>query len=795
MPQAIAPFLAPIFGKVGATVAANLLISVSLTALSTALNKPKGADQASEVAIPKSLPPYRFGYGRAVRTQGSPAPGWVTNNGVLYQCIILNSRPSDGANFKVFIDKREVELDAGHRNFGNVAQGTVTIAEGQTEAVVTHGLPVAPTRSGASYAFAAVPVSEVGATTLKVTLPDPAPEGGAEVYWSAWVSSNTGADATEDPFYGHFTCWLGLGDQGHPPAQILDEWGDATGLDTRRFWASDKWTDRTVLWVRAVSGDQKTRQERWPSYPNPEIEIEMDWSKVCDPRDPAQDPDDPSTWEVSDNQALCLLDALRFNPLARHPMSALWLETFIHAANVADEEVPIKAGGVDPRYRVGGLLVFSGASELLEQLQPLSQAGGGSIIKVGGKVGYRAGEYQDPVVTLTDYLRGPMRFQSTRRSRELPNAVKAVFPDPASQWEAGELIPYQVRADWDGGPDRVEVLDMPLVPYARQAMRLQKIAGERLKAGKSFSATFPPDAVRLVAGAPAAVALPGTDRRNGVYQVSQMHPAQFLEQDEGVALAMPMDLTEDGPQIWAWEPGDDEQDRIEPDFEAIDLSMPAPSDVQGDVSGSNIDWSFLSPGSVQTIVERPNPDDRIEYDAFVIPADIVSFGWGWRANQGDWQSGTAIDRDAVHTNPGDPNTGRAGGQISGVSSGNSYEIRVQSLGDGRSSAYAYSEVIQFGFTLTAPTGVSATGGAGQITINATSPDDADHHALQYWRAFVDNPAAATLIAEHVVAQNTADSHAETGLGPNVTRYYFVRAVTSTGAVGPFAPVASATTDP
>lgn len=776
MPQTLIGFLAPIIGKTAAVVATNLLASVALSALSSALMRQKGADQARELSIPNSQPPYRFAYGKKVRTQGSPAPGWVVNNGVLYQCIILNSRPSDGANFKVFIDKREIILSGDPLDFGNVVQGTVTIAEGQTEAVITHGLGGTPDEFGASYGSDAVSVSEVGATTLKVTLADPAPVGGADVYWSAWESSATGAEATNKPFSGYFKCWLGLGDQGHPPAQILDEWGDGDGLDTRKFWASDKWTNCTVLWVRAVSGPAKTRAERWPSAP-PEIEVEMDWSQVWDPREVAQDADDPATWTVSDNQALCLLDALRLNSLARHPMSALWLETFSHAADVADEEVAVKAGGTDPRYRVGGLLVFNGASELLEQLQPLAQAGGGTIIKVGGKVGYRAGEYRAPVVTLTDYLRGPMRFQSTRRSRELPNAVKAVFPDPASQWEAGELIPYQVRDDWDGGPDRVEVLDMPLVPYARQAMRLQKIAGERLKASKSFSATFPPDAVEVVAGSPVTIALPGSDRRNGVYQVSQMHPAQFLELDDGVALAMPMDLSADGPQIYAWDAATEEQDRLDLAFVPIDLSLPPPTDLEATIVGSELRIEWQAPG---TVITDPNP-------MFLPDGTVEGFIWEWRRDQDDWQQGGSPSIELANS----------AGTISAtllVVSGSSYEIRVQSTADGRASALVYAGPYQVGFALTAPTGVSATGGAGQITINATSPDDSDHHALQYWGADTDDVLAAALLEEQVVAQNIADSYVETGLSASVTRFYFVRSVTSTGAVGPFAASVTATTN-
>jgi hypothetical protein len=775
----IIPFLTGLgLSKTAAVIVANLLVSTALNLVAGALNRPKGQDQSRDLTVPRSLPAYRYAYGKRVRVAGSWAPGWVVSNGIFYGCIILNSRPSAGTNLKIFIDKREVPIAGSVQDFGNVQQGVVTVDEGETQAIVTHGLGATPTAAqvGASYGDLVAAVDLRTSTTFRVTIDTPAPEGGTVVKWAA-ARPGGGATASSSPFLGFASFWLGLGAQGHPPANILLEHGDLAGLDTQRFWASDKWSGRTVLWVRFRKGPSNTVAGRWPSAP-PEVELEMDWSRVWDPRNEAQDPDDPDTWAVEDNQALCLLDALRMNPLAAFRGDSIWRETFEHAADVADEDVPVKAGGTEPRYRVGGLLVFNGQSELLAQIAPLSQAGGGSLIKVGGRVGYRAGEYQAPVVTLTDYLRDqPIRFQRTRRQRELPNAIKAIFPDPDSQWESSELIPHPIRSDWDGGDDRIDVLDLPLVPYARQAMRLQKIEGERLKRGKTLSAKFPPEAIEVVAASTLLVALPGADRRNGEYVATQVRPAEWLDGDEGVAMAIPLDAVEEAEEIYAWDPSE-EQDRIAQAFAPIDLSVPLPFDLVGgfDFDGfgnDRLSVTFSVPGGF--VPGGPEGEPQ-----FVPNPLIESFEWELQGNSGEMTPAGLI------TNFFETGTMRR----EGVGPG-SYIVRIRSVGGGAVSPWVYGGPYLLGVDLDAPTAVSASPGAGQITINATSPDG-DHAALEYWGSDVDDPWSATLLATQTVATLTADSFTETGLDAGATRFYFVRSVASTGAVGPWSDSVTAT---
>lgn len=208
--------------------------------------------------------------------------------------------------------------------------------------------------------------------------------------------AGAGASATVAPFAGHCTYWIGRGDQVGPPAQILAEAPD-------QFEASDGWRGLTVIWLRLHVGANESRATRWPATP-PEVMVDGKWSLVWDPRDSDQDSDDASTWAWSANQALCTLDALRQNPLRRYGSRHLWIETFAWAADVADEAVPVKAGGTIPRYEANGTLVFANGAEIEDQVMPLAEAGAARFIRVGGQLGLVPGCWREPTMALTDVL-------------------------------------------------------------------------------------------------------------------------------------------------------------------------------------------------------------------------------------------------------------------------------------------------------------------------------------------------------------------------------------------------------
>lgn len=753
---------------------ASLLLS---TVSQLALQRSAGADLSREISAPRSLPFYRFAYGIGARIQGTGAPTAVVRNNVLYGCFILNSRPSAGTNFALYFDRRAVGLSGEPRDFGTVNSGTDTVAEGATYVTITHGLGTTPAADEVAGWNAAGPLTVAGitGTTFQIHLAAAAPPGGTAVSWRA-IAPTDGGVALNAPFAGYVNIWLGLGDQQHPPARILKEVGDLSGVNPTKFWATDRWAGRTVLWVRLVAGAADTRADRWPSAP-PLIEVECDWTPVWDPRDVAQDPDDPDTWRVSANQALCTLDAVLNNPIARYSRAQVRLDDFTAAADLADERVRLLSGATEARYRVGGLVVFGSGSELSDVLRPLEMAGAGSLFRAGGKIGYAPGAWEAPAITLGEYLREDgCKFQRSKPSRDLAGALKGVYPDRSANWERAETPVRAVDANWDGGDDRISGIDLDLVFSGTQAQRIVKIFAERQKLQRAVTATWPPVAITALPGARTMLALPReTDARNGTYRVTRSHPARWLDTDDGVAMHMPMTLEEDAEAVYAWDYATDEVQPFDQSLVPFDPTVPVPV------------WDSATVVSADLNLEVTCPGDIYEGEVVVFTPSVDSLEIRFRRNQEPfWLLGAdlTIASDSV----------TATGTITSVLDQSSYDLGVRSvLGEAFSDWVDFGPV-QVGFTLGAPTGTSAAAGTGdgEIDVAATAPSDTPCAAVQVWIGTTDDPAEAWNIDEIAAAPSAAVAATATGLVPGVLHYVFIRAVTSGGAVGPWATTLTAT---
>ncbi|GHC12472.1 hypothetical protein GCM10007291_07130 [Gemmobacter nanjingensis] len=590
-----------------ATGIAQIGMSVLLSTVSRALAKrPSMGDQSRELEVTRSLPVYRTAYGEA-RIVGSWAPGWVVNDGILYACIILNSRRSDSVSAIEF-DNRLVEFSGDMLDF------------------------------------------------------------------------STGATAINDPFDGYVTAWLGLGDQTAPPDLIMSEWGDAGSTDAAKFWPTDAWAGRTVLWLRLKKGSAKSAGERWPQG-RPQVHVTGKWSLVWNPADVAQDADDPATWEWSDNQGLCILDALRTNPIAKLPTSLIHMASINRQVEVADELVQRKGGlESDPRYRVGGVVVWNPQSELYQLLRPLEVAGGGGLVQIGGMIGYQPGEYLAPSADITDVLdEAPVSFTAISRGRDMPRAIRAIYPEPGAAWEDTTLTPIEVPGGggWDGGDDRVEDLELSLVPYARQANRLAQIEARMRGQQKRIGGILFPRHLDLVAGANITMDLPrATDPRNGVYQITRIHPAHFLDAGDGVAFRLPFEASGIASSVYAWNPETDEQDyAVAVDIDAS-LTLAPPGDILT-TSGADVVVETWGGYVARVLFEfAPSPS-----------SGVMAYEWQWRVTGGDWTDGGMIDADVRNADD------RVFAYLDYVSDTRTYEIRVRAMSEGRTSDWVTETAI------------------------------------------------------------------------------------------------------
>jgi hypothetical protein len=410
-----------------------------------------------------------------------------------------------------------------------------------------------------------------------------------------------GATGTTFPFIGAdgttevLRVWFGRGDQTTVPYKIRTDYPWATGDDEELFKTTDVWRGRTVMWALMRAGGDADRQERWPSTP-PLVEILADWSKVWDPRDVAQDPDDPDTWEYSNNHALVILDAARQNPVKPYLIDNLLMSSFEDAADIADQSVALKAGGSEPRYTITGTVVWQ-AAEIEDQLMPLFVAGAARPIRVGGQLGIVPGAYITPDYTLTELLVPGFTMVGTQEG-DVPNALRTSYTSPGRLFEDAELEPYDIPGALteDGGVPLVQDLDLRFAGSPTQAQRVQKIEGEMMRRNRRLTGIAPPSAINVVAGANITLALPAPfDAWDGVYRAESIHAAADLAGTDGVALRCPFIAVLWDAAIYDWDEDTDEIEITDESFDGTIAAVQKPTSPSATGGSGQITVSFTMP--------------------------------------------------------------------------------------------------------------------------------------------------------------------------------------------------------
>lgn len=580
------------------------------------------------------------------------------------------------------------------------------------------------------------------------------------------------APFTDNPTQDTPRVWIGLGGQSGPPQVILDEAPEF-------FEATDRWRGATVMWVRLYSGGGERFADRWRAVP-PEFEVEMDWSFVWDPRDSAQDPDDPLTWQFSRNQALALLDALRTNPARRYKLNQIHLPSFIEGADVADQATPRKDDSDEPRYEANGIVIWSGA-EIEDQVTPIAEAGAGEIVRIGGRLGYASGVYRPPMFTLRDIVAdGGIEYQVLRPGRDLPRFVKAAYIAPDRDWQEAELEPVAVAGATTGaGDEAVAEVTLPFVTSPTQAMRIQQILARRFERQKTLSVTAFPDAMDVVAGATIEVDMPGGySRLNGEWTVTSANPALWINEqadDEGGGhVRVPLTLRQNDEQIYEWNPETDQQDIVEEDFDPEIPDLEPPTDLLATFSNNTIVFRFTAPGAPDFIASRAQ--------------------WQWRLAGEDWVVGGFIGTEEAN-----PSTGFMFALLSPASPGVSYEFRARMEQEFKSGSRVsdWAELTEpFLVALLPPADGQATGGAGEIEVSFRLRNAPAIAGADIWMSETPTFDDGDLLETVFGGPNSVVSATVTGLPPSTTRYFWARTITAQGGVSPWtaAPV-SATTDP
>ena len=170
----------------------------------------------------------------------------------------------------------------------------------------------------------------------------------------------------------------------------------------------------------------------------------------------------------------------------------------------------------------------------------------------GGRFFVHAGGPALPVTTLNaNALRGDVTIQGSRPRRDLFNGVRAVYVDPAKNWQPTDAPPL-LAANYvaeDGGEAIYRSMEFPLTTSVATVQRIMKAELERNRRQREVAFPANLSALRLRPWDSVTLALD----RLGPF------PARVtgwrLAPDGGVDLT----LAEEDPAIWDWDPAVDER--------------------------------------------------------------------------------------------------------------------------------------------------------------------------------------------------------------------------------------------
>jgi len=200
--------------------------------------------------------------------------------------------------------------------------------------------------------------------------------------------------------------------------------------------------------------------------------------------------DDPSTWEWSENAAICdynydrgvyaLDDVGEPNRLLiGRGLTAEEAppERVAARANVCDEDVALKAGGTEKRYRCGGV-IFANES-FIDVKQKFADAMGGDIVKRNGGVEVLPGAAQSVVAEITDrdlVVGEAVTYEPFLSDNDRINIVAPRYVEPTQVWRSHGCPIRRSTEDVidDGGP-KVADPSYDLVTSQSQAQRIGEI--------------------------------------------------------------------------------------------------------------------------------------------------------------------------------------------------------------------------------------------------------------------------------------------------------------------------------
>lgn len=244
------------------------------------------------------------------------------------------------------------------------------------------------------------------------------------------------------------------------------DWPDVTAIFPALWTADHKLTGQATICAKMTAPSGAKFSKRFPRGPNTNIQMEVQGAAVLDTR--------TGVTAYSDNAALCIADYLTHSDGYRISSDKIDTETFNVFADLADEAVPLKAGGTELRYRLWGL--YSLQDDPKSVLARMVLTCDASIYQTAdGKVGILGGQYSEPDVTITDDDIYSLEKVEGDSALDGFNVIKGTYTSADHDYQDVEAQAWENTEALLAQPEKSEDMQADMIPSHGQMRRMMKL--------------------------------------------------------------------------------------------------------------------------------------------------------------------------------------------------------------------------------------------------------------------------------------------------------------------------------
>lgn len=442
----------------------------------------------------------------------------------------------------------------------------------------------------------------------------------------------------------------------------------------------------------------------------------------------------------SDNAADIIADYMKHPDGMRLPSSLLTTTqaaALLEAAyDRANEDVTLKAGGTEKRYRLwGSYSLDERPADVLARM--LAACDARLVPTSDGGIGLDIGTWTEPSVVLDETA--IVGFSELSRGRDVlstANTISATFTDPDSDYQTTEADPWVDATDVSARGEIKLTTSFIMSPSHGQTRRLMKLASYR--ANPSWIGTFQFNLKGLAAIGERFVRI-----QYPLFSINEVFEVQDFRINIGennLVSGVTMQLQSMPQTAYNWNAATEEGTAPSTGTTTEESIVPVPTNfnvVMTSTPTAILSWDTPSTGLTVEVQVKLSSDS--EWTALGVTGDSVETG--------------ALTADANYD----------------------FRIRNKSLTSQVSDWNTLSSIIaSTDTTTTGPaTGESATGGVGQVQLDWTSPNANNYVATKIYRNTINDFGSSTLVWQEYGPKNTADTYTDTGLSAGNFYYWLV----------------------